>query len=209
MRKFMLLLVVLIVPLLGTGCVIGNSYAFDYKPASMPDVGAGTTVVLTEPADLRSYIVKGEEPKSFVGEMRNGYGMPFNVNTEGDRPFAEVIGEIVARDLTASGFNVVRGGAVQAAQIGATLREKKAKRGLVITIRELGADTFTNIDVEWDLDAEVYDQNGKMIKKNNVKGKETLEGSLMNPVKASKKRVPEFIYQKVHELVDGVKTALK
>ena len=75
----------------------------------------------------------------------------------------------------------------------------------MITIRELGADTFTNIDIEWDLDAEVYDQNGKMIKKNNVKGKETLEGSLMNPVKASKKRVPEFIYQKVHELVDGVK----
>lgn len=208
MRKHLLLLILLAVPFFSTACVVGNNYAFDYKPASMPNVGAGATVVLAEPADMRPYIVNGEEPKSFVGEMRNGYGIPFNVTTEGDRPFAEVIGDIVARDLTASGFNVVRGGAVTADQIGSTLRDKNAKRGLVITIKELDANTFSNIDVEWDLDAEVYDQTGTVIKKNNVQGKESLQGSMMNPVKASKQKVPEFIYQKVHELVDGVKTAL-
>ena len=73
--------------------------------------------------------MKGEEPKSFVGEMRNGYGMPFNVNTEGDRPFAEVIGEIVARDLTASGFNVVRGARFSRPRSGRPFVRRKQNEG--------------------------------------------------------------------------------
>lgn len=204
MRKLFLLLV----PFIATGCVVGNKYAFDYKPSTMPNVGSGATVVLMQPADLRPYIVAGEEPKTFVGEMRNGYGMPFNVTTADERPFAEVVEEIIARDLTAAGFNVVRGGAGQPDQIPAALSAKNARRGLYIAIRELNANTFTNIDVEWDLDAAVYDRSGKVVHTNKVKGKETLAGSLMNPVKASKQKVPEFIYQKVHELIAGVTSAL-
>ncbi len=205
MRKFLLLI---LVPLFATGCVIGNKYTFDYKPASMPNLGSGATVVLMQPADLRPYVVKGEEPKTFVGEMRNGYGMPFNVTTADQRPFAEVIGDIAARDLTAAGFNVVRGGAGLPDQIPAALTAQNAKRGLYVAINELNANTFTNIDMEWDLDATVYDQSGKVVQTKKVQGKESLAGSMMNPAKASKKKVPEFIYQKVHELIAGVTSAL-
>ena len=204
MRKLSLVVFVLF----ATGCVVGNKYSFDYKPASMPNVGAGTTVLLLEPTDVRPYIVKGEEPKTFVGEMRNGYGMPFNVTTEDQKPFANTIGEIAARDLTASGFNVVRSDMVQADQIGQAIASKNASRALLITIREFNANTFNNIDMEWDLDATVYDRNGTAVKTNNVKGKETLAGSYMNPVKSSKQKVPEFTYQKVHELISGVAPAL-
>ena len=199
----------LLIALLSTGCVIGNNYKFDYKPASMPNIGGGSTVVLLQPADMRSYVTSGEEPASFVGEMRNGYGMPFNVTTANERPFAEVIEEIAARDLTASGFNVVRGGKEHPEQMPTILRAKNAAKGLYIAIREFNANTYNNIDVEWNLDGAVYDTSGRVVKTNTTSGKTELKGSFMNPVKASKEKVPEFVYQKVHELLSGLTDALR
>jgi hypothetical protein len=199
----------LLIVMLTTGCAIGQKYTFNYKPASMPNVGGGSTVVLLQPADMRPYITSGEEPVTFVGEMRNGYGMPFNVTTANDQAFAEVVEEIAARDLTASGFNVVRGGKERPEELPTILRAKNAAKGLYIVIRELNANTYTNIDVEWNLDGAVYDASGKVVKTNTTSGKTELTGSFMNPVKASKQKVPEFVYQKVHELLSGLTDALR
>lgn len=189
-RKHLVLLVALSV--WAAGCVAGNAYRFDYQPAERTTVGQGRTVVLMPVVDEREYIVSKDEPVSLVGEMRNGYGMPFNVKTEGDRPFADVVTEAVQRDLEAAGFTVVRGA-----------NASGNDRALAVQIKEFLATTSVATDVEWDFLVRVLDAAGKVVAEKRESGEQELPGSMMNPVKAAKKAVPQSFYEIVHRMVTG------
>jgi hypothetical protein len=185
-----------------TGCVAGNTHTFNYVPTERSEIGQGRVVLLYAVDDQRPYILSNDEPPSFVGEQRNGYGMPFNVNTAGNRPFAQVVQETVQRDLEASGFRVTpsteKGG-----DVAATLRTANAARGLMIVMREFKSDTFNNINVDYDFEAIVYGADGKELARNKVAGEDVLEGSIMNPPKAAKQKVPAHFYDRIHMLVAG------
>ncbi|HEX7829810.1 MAG TPA: hypothetical protein VF787_09140 [Thermoanaerobaculia bacterium] len=199
MKKSANLLALFAVVLL-TGCVVGNTHTFNYVPADRSDVGAGKLVLLFAVEDQREYVISGDEPTNFVGEQRNGYGMPFNVTTTDKRPFAIVVQETVARDLEAAGFEVTTS-ASKATDIAAALRDAKANRALAVVMREFKSDTFNNINFDYDFEAIVYDADGKEIARDRIYGEEELEGSLMNPVKASKRKVPEEFYKRIHSLI--------
>lgn len=193
----------LVIPLLvSVGCVAGNRFKFDYKPATMPNVGSGTAVVVAA-AEGRPDVVSGDEPKSFVGEQRNGYGMPFNITTEGDVPFASVVAESVRRDLEASGFRAVA--ANNPDELSRAIRSNNANRGLLVTIKEFKTDTMNNITVNWNLEAAVVDGDGKVLATNSVSGESDIKGSMMNPVKASKQKVPAFLFDELHKLVSDAR----
>lgn len=188
--------------LLSVGCVAGNNLKFDYQPASMADVGKNATVVVAA-EDRREYVVSGDEPASFVGELRNGYGMPFNVTTEGEVAFSTVVAESIRRELAAAGFNAAV--ATNAQDLSSSMKSKNARRGLLVNIAEFKADTMNRSTVSYDLNASVVDQNGRVVATHNVKGEDVVEGSLMNPVKALKANVPNFFYRQVHALVSDPK----
>lgn len=204
------LVFVVLSTLLTSGCAIGNKYAFDYRPATVADVAQGASILLLEPLDQRSYIVSGDEPPDFVGEQRNGYGMPFNVTTADGRPFSETVGSIAKNDLEAAGYRVTLVDDSPDA-IGALLKERGIDRGLVLVIREFESDTMTNITVDWDIEASVYDQNGKIVTTESDRGSEDLVGSFMNPPKAARQKVPAFLHEKIHELLNrpSIQSALR
>jgi hypothetical protein len=183
-----------------TGCVIGNTHAFNYVPTERSDVGQGKTVLLFAVDDQRSYIVSGDEPANFVGEQRNGYGMPFNVTTSDKRPFAAIVQETVQRDLEAAGFRVTASREKQGAE---PVKAAQAGKGLKVVMREFKSDTFSNINFDYDFEVIVYDDAGNELARDRVSGEEELKGSMMNPVKASKKKVPAYFYEKIHALVAG------
>jgi hypothetical protein len=185
-----------------TGCVAGNTHTFNYVPTDRSEVGKGRVVLLYAVDDQRPYVVANEEPPSFVGEQRNGYGMPFNVTTTGKKPFAEVVQETVQRDLEASGFRVTPS-TEKGTDVASTLRTANATRGLMIVMREFKSDTFNNINVDYDFEAIVYDGNGKELARNKVAGEDVLPGSMMNPAKAAKQKVPAHFYDRIHALVAG------
>jgi hypothetical protein len=81
--KFSLLAIALLTL---SGCVMGNTQTFNDVPIERSEVGQGKVVLLFAVDDQRPYIVSGDEPPNFVGEQRNGYGMPFNVTTTDKRP---------------------------------------------------------------------------------------------------------------------------
>ena len=188
--------------LLSVGCVAGNNLRFDYQPASMPNVGNNNSVVVAAD-DTREYVVSGDEPRSFVGELRNGYGMPFNVTTEGEEAFSSVMAESVRRELAAAGFNAVKGDNPK--DLPGAMRSAGAQRGLLINIKEFKADTMNRSTVYYDLDASVVDQSGSVVAANSIKGEDVVEGSFMNPIKALKANVPQFLYKQVHALVSDPK----
>jgi hypothetical protein len=183
-----------------TGCVIGNTHAFNYVPTERSDVGNGVTVLVFAVDDQREYVVSGEEPANFVGEQRNGYGMPFNVTTADKRPFAAIVQETVQRDLEASGFRVTASSEKQGAE---AVKAAQARKGLKVVMREFKSDTFSNINFDYDFEVVVYDDAGNELARDRVSGEEELKGSLMNPVKASKQKVPAYFFGKIHALVAG------
>lgn len=194
MKKLLLAL-----PLLfSVGCVAGNNLRFDYRPASMPNVGNSAAVVVAAD-DARQYVVSGDEPKSFVGELRNGYGMPFNVTTEGEIAFSSVVAESVRRELEAAGFRAVV--ADNSKDLTGAMSRNSASRGLLVTVNEFKADTMNRSTVYYDLTASVLDRSGAVVATTTKKGEDVVEGSFMNPIKALKANVPAFFYRQIHALV--------
>ncbi|HEX2834038.1 MAG TPA: hypothetical protein VHW00_13585 [Thermoanaerobaculia bacterium] len=183
-----------------SGCVIGNTQSFNYVPVDRTDAGAGTVVLLFAVDDQRPYIVSGDEPANFVGEQRNGYGMPFNVTTTDKRPFATIVQETVQRDLEAAGFKVTASTG-KAANISSAVQSASADRALAVIMREFKSDTFNNINFDYDFEAVVYDAGGNELARDKIAGEEELKGSMMNPVKAAKQKVPAEFYARIHKLI--------
>ncbi|HEX7153243.1 MAG TPA: hypothetical protein VF618_17290 [Thermoanaerobaculia bacterium] len=184
------------------GCVAGNTHTFNYVPAQTTNAGEGRVVLLFAVDDQRPYILSGDESPDFVGEQRNGYGMPFNVTTTGKRPFAQIVYETVQRDLEAAGFRVTAS-AEKASNVASVVRTANANRALAIVMREFKSDTFSNINFDYDFEAIVYDASGNELAREKLEGEEVLSGSFMNPPKAAKQKVPATFYAKIHGLVTG------
>lgn len=189
--------------LLLSGCVMGNTQAFNYLPVDRSDAGAGKVVLLFAIEDQRPYIISGEEPANFVGEQRNGYGMPFNVTTTDKRPFATIVQETVQRDLEAAGFKVTASRDKASANVASAVQSANANRALAVIMREFKSDTFNNINLDYDFEAIVYDANGNELARDKVSGEEELKGSLMNPAKAARQKVPLEFYARIHRLIAG------
>lgn len=191
----------LLLPFALGGCMMGHRHTFVYLPELGPDLGGGGTVVVFAVEDLRKDIVAGDEGPDWVGEQRNKYGVPFDVNTAGRRPFAEIVQETTAIDLEAIGFRTVLAAETATQSVPDLLVEHGAERGIAVVMRVFNSDTYLDIDVEWDLEARVFGPSGERLASHRIRGKRELQGSLLNPPRASKRKVPPFFNDLIHELV--------
>ncbi|MEM9556742.1 MAG: hypothetical protein AAGC60_20955 [Acidobacteriota bacterium] len=187
------------------GCAVGNTHTFRYTPPEDPlQVETPRIVLFFEIDDQRRDIVSGDEPRSWVGEQRSGYGIPYTVKTTSGKDFADVARDAMARDLEAVGFTVEsadRQPPTGAARRADALTDDGADVALHVVMRKFNSNTYTNIDVEWDFELTVYDASGEQAFEDRVQGKQTLTGSFWNPVKAAKERVPPFFNRLVHEMI--------
>lgn len=196
------LFVIAVCPVL-VSCVIGAVHDFDYHPTARSNIGAGTPVLLLMPSDMRPEVVADDEPPSFVGELRSGFGIPFTVTTRGREPFAAEVAETVERDLKAAGFRVIRDPGPEGRDLAARLDKSEARKALAVTIREFHSDTYIDPSVVWDLVATVYDERGAVVASDTRTGTMELPGSFWNPKKAAAREVPPLFYRLVHDLVAG------
>jgi hypothetical protein len=185
-----------------SGCAIGQTHSYTYEPPATTPAAKGT-VVLFAVRDERADVVAGAEPATWVGEQRDGWGIPHSVLTTDGRPFAAIVQEAVQRDLERTGLSVVVAQEVPAAAAGIAelLRSHGATRALGVTVADFNANTYANIDVEWDFTARVFDAEGETVATDRLQGKETLEAAVRGSIRAAKMQVPPFFYRVVHELV--------
>lgn len=186
-----------------SGCAVGNTHTFRYVPGPGEDLGEGRVVLLFAVEDLRKDILEGDEPLSWVGEQRSGYGIPFTVKTTDGRAFADVVQETLQRDLESMGFRTLAVRLAAPEHVGEVLEEEGAERGLTVTMRVFNSDTYMDIDVEWDFEAQIYGPAGQLLATNRIQGKQELPGSFVNPPRAAKEKVPPFFYDLMRKLVVG------
>jgi hypothetical protein len=73
----------------------------------------------------------------------------------------------------------------------------------MVVMREFKSDTFNNINFDYDFEAIVYDESGRELAREKISGEEELPGSMMNPPKAARQKVPAHFYGKIHSLIAG------
>jgi hypothetical protein len=109
----------------------------------------------------------------------------------------------VQRDLEAAGFRVSTSTNKGGSDVSSAARTANAARALMVVMHEFKSDTFNNINFDYDFEAVVYDADGRELAREKLSGEEVISGSLMNPPKAARQKVPEYFYQKIHALITG------
>lgn len=198
-----------LLPLVGValtvgGCAVGNTHTFRYLPPEAEELGHGRVVLVFDVREARPAVVEEGEPSTWVGEQRSGLGIPYNVLTTDGKALTRIVRETIEKDLEAVGFEVEVSSSEagsSAQEVAQRIREASAERGLFVEVREFNSNTYTNIDMEWDLIARVFGPSGAVLGENRLEGRTTLDGSFMNPPRAAKRSVPPFFYDLMRQLV--------
>ena len=191
----------IIIPLLATGCAVGNRHRYDSVTAHINMSGDRTVAAATH--DQREYVRTGDKSPTFVGLQRGGYGNPFDVNTASGEALATDMTNSIVSSLAAKGFRttavIVTPEASEKVALE-KLRETSAERLLLLTLLEWKTDTFNNTALTYDVSLKVFDQNGSELARKTIQGRDHLGGSFWNPPSHAKKVVPSAFAQKLEIL---------
>jgi hypothetical protein len=170
MRSLVLLAILVL-----SGCAVGNTVDFRaQKPAVTATTDKTVTVAVL---DQRGYVISGDKAPNFVGIRRGGFGNPFDVTTRSGGPLAGeitvmVVDALKAQGIEASAVTVAPGKDPQLA--AAALAGTSPERGLVVLIGEWRSDLYMNMEVDYDLTAQVLDAEGALLASSNEAGNNRL-----------------------------------
>ncbi|WP_293390900.1 hypothetical protein [Nevskia sp.] len=183
------------------GCAIGNEYAYDAKPANLAYQGSGS--VASAVHDQRSYVKSGDKPPSFVGLQRNRFGIPFDVSTTSGQALDIDLGKTLSGALTSAGYRET-GVAVTFKESGAAVRDRllatRARRLVLLTVNEWKTDTRTKAALYFDLSLAIYDERGRLIARQSLKGRDEIGGKFFGNEAYVSDRAPQAFANKLEEL---------
>jgi hypothetical protein len=191
------------------GCAFGQQYSYSDVPIAMGSVSSAGTVALGV-QDQRSYVLSGNKSERFVGLQRGGFGNPFDVTTA-SAPLADEYRDAIARAMKARGIAVTP---VTIAMRDPTSAAKqkvldaKARRAVLVTMREWKSDTMMNTDLHYDVTLNVYDERGNQLAESTIKGMDNLGNlGLVSP----REGISKVTAMKIDQLFDDekVRAALK
>jgi hypothetical protein len=190
--------------ILASGCAVGNKYSYHDTVASIQASGSKTVSIATH--DQREYILSGNKNPDFIGLQRGGFGNPFNVTTESEKPLAEDMTRTIAVSLSGKGFNAVPIMVSPSENQVAVLNKLKVSAGdilILLTLNEWKSDTATNVALIYDITLKVYDKAGNPIAERSLKGRDNLKGSAWNPPAYARENIPKAFKQKIEELFNS------
>lgn len=151
--------------------------AYDYAALEVPLrlTPAGSVAVTV--IDQRPYVVNGDEPPSFVGNLPGRYGNIVDAKTASGRPLAELVGEALARALERRGADVSAlplGHGTPGREALAALSATGAERLVIVRIGEWQTEARVRVSARWELEATVHDRAGELLGRRAIRGSETI-----------------------------------
>lgn len=110
--------------------------------------------------DNRPYVLSGSKKESFVGIARNGYGVPFDINTDSAQPLSRDVEIAVSKGFMNAG---VDSAIVEPASRGNRKANGANERLLVITISEWKSDSYSSTYFTYKTNADIYNNEGKLL----------------------------------------------
>jgi hypothetical protein len=161
-----------------TGCAIGNRYAYHTIVANPTLSGKQSVSVAAH--DQRDYVQAGKKSPQFVGLQRGGFGNPFDVRTEGDRPLADDMTTAIVNTLNAKGFRaqqIVVSHTVSTAEVSERLRRTGADRALLFEVKEWKSDVALRIGLTYDVRMSVLGRDGAVLATKRLEGNKEVLGA--------------------------------
>jgi len=158
-----------------TGCVVGQKIDLTYTPDHTSTPGQAQPLAVSV-ADLRPSVKSGEKNPAYLGRLRGGFGNPWDVNSEGDVPLAQVFQVALMADLEAQGFKP---------------RVTGEGKAIQVEILNYDVDGMINGLFQFEIKTRVLDASGKLLFENTVKEDRAISGSFWTGAKgALQKNVP-------------------
>ncbi len=174
-------LIYLVVILISSGCVAGQSIEMVY----VPDTEAVETLgihVRVSSEDQREFILNGKKMSNYMGRYRGGFGKPFDVTTKNKQPLASNLHRDVTRDLIALGFDVV---------------DKGAGRILKVEIKDWDFNTYINGKMWYQIHVVVEAADGEVLVESDFKDKVVIKGNEWVGAKYAFERELPKIYKSI------------
>ena len=165
------------------GCAFGRTYSYSDTPMGLQGVSSSGSVAAGV-QDARPYVISGNKPESFVGLMRGGFGNPFDVNTQSGGPLAIEMRDAVVRALKARGISaeaVAIPDTDSASGAKRRLEQAKARRLVLLTLREWKSDTMMSTDLHYDVTLSVFDDTGNQLASSSIHGMDNLGNLGLSP----------------------------
>ncbi|MCG6535224.1 MAG: SHOCT domain-containing protein [Syntrophales bacterium LBB04] len=141
--------------------------------------------------DQRPYVINDDKAPTYTGTMRGGFGNPWNMSTQSDKPLSDDIAFAVS-----SGFKRVGSSAdpvsvsykddQQAALL--KLKSKGAEKIVLITLKEFRSDTYTRAGFFIDAIMKIYDREGRELGGSSTSHKDvgSGDGTVQSPEDAAR-----------------------
>jgi len=139
-----------------SGCAFGRKVDYSALAPQMT-VPSGTSVAVAV-SDERPYVLSGKKENTFVGVTRGGFYNPFDMNTVSKKPLAIDLQQSVLGALAKSNIQAV----AVPYQTGFKA-DSASQRLLVLNVKEWKTDTYGRTRFDYNLNASVIDENGKVI----------------------------------------------
>lgn len=160
--------------------------------------------------DHREYVLDGKKPSKFVGIVRGGFGNPWDVETASGNPLAADMTQSLVKALSAKGVKAQpvtvlpaddRQGAVD------KLKSTGAERLLLLRLSDWKCDAGVNTAHIYDLALIIFDSQGNELASAELKGRDDLGGSVLNPTGHAKKVMPAALGRLITKLVESTDIA--
>lgn len=175
LRKVLLVCLLVPLPAYAVFSAAGKKVNYLETGAKLDYTGTGKVVVVA--TDERPYVLNGKEKPQFVGQIRGGYGNPFQVLNQTGHPLADDVSASIAASLAAGGYSasadVVPKGET-ADQTIARVAAGSPDRIVLVRMREMKSDGYASYAFYADVTVSVHDASGAVLQSIESKVDSTL-----------------------------------
>jgi hypothetical protein len=161
MRKILIILHVVFL----TGCLAaGHEYNYEQLSMDIPVEATEQESLILAVEDWRPYVLSGDKKSNFVGLQRDGFGVPFDVDTASGNPLTEIMSAAIENGLKDVGYTVVSvSGNNSGAYLVKAAAKNNASRIVVLKVLDWKSDVMYGVTLHSNLDLSVFDAEGKLL----------------------------------------------
>jgi hypothetical protein len=205
LKKLLLLCLLIPLPAFAVGTVVGKKVNYVDDHAKLNYAGQGSIVVITR--DERPYVLDGDKKPQFVGVMRGGFGIPFDVMNLSGNPLADDISTSLATALKGAGFDAtvdIPPAGETAEQSIARVAAKSPGHIIVVRLSNLRTDGYGSMIWYEEANFSLYDQAGTLQHSIDTKLRKEI-GSLNRKWKTLTDRMMDEFNQSLETWVNDAK----
>ncbi len=190
---------VLILTLL-MGCAISRKVEYDGIYANVPSFKQRIALACW---DQREQILNGARQPDFVGYTRSGAGIAYPMGTANGMPFSDNMNSSIAASLTKKGSTVATiptQFSEKESMIISKLKKAKSNRLILIDCKQFFTDGYGAISLMYELQVNIYSEQGDLLKQKTFSGKRPLGGSVAWGPGKYKEYMPEAFKKLIEEI---------